>query len=163
MRIKGIKDEDFLNYKKAAMFTITPMCDGKCYKELGKDSSMCQNHNIVNMPVHRISDDALVERYLANPITEAFVLGGLEPLMAQEEIIAFIDCVRRKHACEDDIVIYTGYTPDEVSNFIKEAGRYSNIYMKFGRYIPNDASRPDPVLGVVLASTNQFGAKISKN
>ena len=161
MHIKDIKDEDFLNYKKAAMFIITPWCDGKCYRELNLDASICQNHELVNLPVPKVDDDAIVERYLNNPNTESFVLGGLEPLMAQEEIIAFIDCVRRKHNCPDDIVIYTGYTPDEVKNFMKEAGRYAHIYMKFGRYIPNSSSKEDPVLGVTLASSNQFGALIS--
>ena len=32
--------------------------------------------------------------------------------------------------------------------------------MKFGRYIPNKKKHYDPVLGVYLASNNQFGEKL---
>jgi hypothetical protein len=35
MVIKGIVDEDFVNYKKPSMFIIMPYCDFKCDKEAG--------------------------------------------------------------------------------------------------------------------------------
>ena len=38
--------------------------------------------------------------------------------------------------------------------------KYKNIIMKFGRYIPNKKKHYDPVLGVYLASNNQFGEKL---
>ena len=39
--------------------------------------------------------------------------------------------------------------------------KYSNIIIKFGRFIPNQKPHYDPVLGVELASDNQYGEKIS--
>ena len=36
MLIKGIIDEDFLNYKKPSMVIAFPHCSFKCEKELGK-------------------------------------------------------------------------------------------------------------------------------
>ena len=36
-----------------------------------------------------------------------------------------------------------------------------NIIVKFGRYIPNQQSRKDEILGVVLASPNQYAERIS--
>jgi len=41
MRIKTIKDEDFVNYKKASMFIGTATCDFKCCKEAGIPLEVC--------------------------------------------------------------------------------------------------------------------------
>jgi hypothetical protein len=68
------------------------------------------------------------------------------------------------------VVIYTGYTEYELT--IDDAGRtenasynwlkhYPNIYVKFGRYIYGQASHFDEVLGVKLASDNQYSKKVS--
>ena len=46
-----------------------------------------------------------------------------------------------------------------VQDKIKELIQYKNIIIKFGRYIPNKDKRFDEVLGVWLASDNQFAAK----
>ena len=43
MIIKGLTDEDFVNYKKPAMFIATSKCSFKCEKECGV-TGMCQNH-----------------------------------------------------------------------------------------------------------------------
>ena len=37
MKIKGIIDEDFINYKFPSMFLISSTCDWKCCKEAGID------------------------------------------------------------------------------------------------------------------------------
>ena len=39
--------------------------------------------------------------------------------------------------------------------------QYKNIYIKFGRYVPNQNEHYDEVLGVKLVSDNQYGEKIS--
>ena len=44
MIIKGIIDEDFVNYKKPAMVIEFPYCDFKCDKEYGKP--ICQNNSL---------------------------------------------------------------------------------------------------------------------
>ena len=38
---------------------------------------------------------------------------------------------------------------------------FKNIIIKFGRYIPNRNNKYDEILGVTLASDNQFAEKIS--
>ena len=38
---------------------------------------------------------------------------------------------------------------------------FDNIIIKFGRYIPNKQSHYDNILGVNLASDNQYAVKIS--
>ena len=154
MRIKTIKDEDFTNYKKTSMFIGTISCGGKCCKEANIPLSVCQNDswrkaNIINMP-----DEKIVERYLNNNLTSAIVFGGLEPFEQFNELWDFIHLFRSKST--DPIVIYTGYNEDEISNEIKILSNYVNIIVKFGRYIPNSKSIKDEILGVTLASENQY-------
>ena len=43
MKIKGLVDEDFVNYKQTSMFIILGTCDWKCCIEGGFDISICQN------------------------------------------------------------------------------------------------------------------------
>ena len=38
--------------------------------------------------------------------------------------------------------------------------KYKNIIVKFGRFIPNQEKQYDEVLGVYLASNNQYGEKL---
>jgi hypothetical protein len=38
---------------------------------------------------------------------------------------------------------------------------YKNIYVKFGRYLVGQEPHYDEVLGVTLASDNQYGKKVS--
>ena len=65
----------------------------------------------------------------------------------------------RSQGDESDFIIYTGYNEDEVSPKISKLGPLKNIIVKFGRYIPNQKSHYDEILGVNLASDNQY-AKI---
>ena len=59
-------------------------------------------------------------------------------------------------------MIYTGYYYDEIKNKVDYiAENYNNIIFKFGRFVPNQESRYDEVLGVTLASPNQYGVKVS--
>lgn len=159
MRIKDIQDENFQDYKKISMFICTSFCDGKCYKELGKDSSMCQNDNIKALPTLSIEDEKIVSRYINNPITKAVVIGGLEPFMQREELYALIRSFRQ--CTQDDIVIYTGYREDELQEEVQHLQQFSNIIIKFGRYIPERSSQYDDILGISLASDNQYAVKIS--
>ena len=61
----------------------------------------------------------------------------------------------------DDIVIYTGFTPDEISDKINLLKQFPNIIIKFGRFRPNNKLHYDEILGVNLASDNQYAVKIS--
>lgn len=162
MRVKTIVDEDFVNYKKPAMFIGTISCGGKCCIEGGFPLSVCQNDGWRgNAPID-IRDRVIIERYLHNSISQAIVFGGLEPMEQSDELLAFIDTLRNQYKCNDDVVIYTGYTQAEISGIVERlASRFDNIVIKFGRYIPNIKSRFDEVLGVELASENQYAVRIS--
>jgi hypothetical protein len=118
----------------------------------------------VDEPNIEISYDDLLNRYINNPITEAIVLQGLEPLDSWSDVIDLILWLRIKYHCEDDIVIYTGYKEEEIEWFFKHILPYEkinkNIIVKFGRYIPNQEPHFDEVLGVKLSSDNQYAKKI---
>lgn len=160
MRLKALVDEDFVNYKKPSMFLGTMTCNWKCCVEQGLDNSICQNSRLATSKMIEVPTDEIFRRYTSNPITEAIVIGGLEPFMQFNELIEFVSTFR-SNQCFDDIVIYTGYYPDEISQEIKVLKKYKNIIVKFGRYVPNHEKHFDEVLGVCLASNNQFAEKVS--
>lgn len=157
MFIKSLVDVDFVNYKKPSMFIIFPYCTFKCDKEAG--CSICQNSSLANEPNIEISIENIVERYINNPITQAIVMGGLEPFDSLPELRALIKEFR-KHT-EDDIVIYTGYKEDEFPYQWTSLEKFGNIIIKFGRFIPNGQKRYDGILGVTLSSSNQYARRIS--
>ena len=159
MRIKGITDEDFINYKVPSLFISTATCSFKCDKECGMP--ICQNGILASQPTHDVSDVALCNRFVRNEITKAVVLGGLEPFDQFDEMFALISHFRsRLEKC--DFVIYTGYNKDEIIDKIKKLQLVfgSTIIVKFGRYIPNQKPHYDPVLGVNLASDNQYAERL---
>lgn len=153
MKIKGIISEDFVNYKKPSMTIMFPTCNFKC------GSDYCQNTSLVKESDIELSTENIVNRYINNPITEAIVMQGLEPFDSYYDLIELIEAVRRK--CDDDIVIYTGYNKDEIIGEIEYLSTYQNIIIKFGRYVPNNEKHFDDVLGVYLASDNQYAEEIS--
>ena len=163
MEIKGIKDEVIGDYKKTAMQVIFPKCDFKCDKENG--CNLCQNSSLAQAPAIRMHAQDIVDRYLKNPLTKAFVFGGLEPFDTVADLIDLIFVIREVNECYDDIVIYTGYTEEEILELhpytYRQIQTFCNIYIKFGRYIPNQEPHFDEVLGVKLASDNQYGKKVS--
>lgn len=159
MRLKAVVAEDFLNYKKPSMFINTCFCDWKCCHEAGVSESICQNNSLIKQPTMDIPNDELINRYLSNDLSEAVVIGGLEPMLQFDEVLAFVKAFREK--TQDDIVVYTGYYPDEIPDKVAALSEYPNIVIKFGRYVPDKPSRYDDVLGVTLASDNQFAKRIS--
>lgn len=161
MRVKTIVDEDFVNYKKPSMFIGTVSCNGKCCIEAGIPLSVCQNDGWRSCAPTKVNTRELCERYLKNPITKAIVFGGLEPFEQFGEMAWVIKVLRNSYRCNDDIVIYTGFYPDEIEDQVKCLSKFDNIIIKFGRFVPNRPHRIDEVLGVELASDNQYAIKIS--
>lgn len=157
MKIKGIVQEDFCNYKHPSMLINFPRCSFKCEKEAGK--ALCQNSALVNSPDIETNVNSLVDKYLSNQITYAIVCAGLEPFDSYEDLKELISAIRRK--CLDDIIIYTGYNKSEILRYIAELQQFPNIIVKYGRYIPNQKSHFDKLLGIYLASDNQYAEKIS--
>ena len=156
MKIRGLIEEDFVNYEKPSMFIITPYCDFKCCKEAGNE--ICQNLDVVKEPIIEIDEEALIRKYLGNPITKSIVFGGLEPFYGGtfDELYLFVSKLRIEYKCFDPVVIYTGYYKEEIENMIEKLSKFSRIIVKFGRFIPDQKEHYDPVLGVMLASDNQY-------
>ena len=162
MYIKNLVDEDFVNYKVASMFIGCHSCSFKCDKLSGRQ--VCQNGTLANSPDIEMQIERLVERYLNNPLSSAVVFGGLEPFEDIDNVIRFIGMVRNA-GNNDDIVIYTGYTEEEIKtnfqNFYLTLQKYHNIIIKYGRFIPDQKAHFDEVLGVNLQSDNQYAKRIS--
>ena len=158
MKLKNIIYEDFVNYKKTSMFILTTACSFKCEKE-ANCIGMCQNSDLVKSNTIEIDNKILIDRYLNNGITEAVVIGGLEPLDTFEDTFQFIKDFRERS--NDDIVIYTGCNEDEIEDKIVILQKFKNIIVKFGRYRPNFQKHFDEGIGVELASPNQYAKRIS--
>ena len=159
MVIKELRDEDFVNYKKPSMFIAFPSCSWKCERECGM--RVCQNSALAQAPDRIIGVKTIVNRYVNNPITSAIIMAGLEPFDSEEDLLTLISYLRV--STQDDIVIYTGFTKEEIQN--REIYKYllnaKNIIIKYGRFIPNQQPHYDEVLGVKLASDNQYAEVIS--
>lgn len=159
MKIRNLMDEDIVNYKKTSMFIATCYCDFKCCIEQNLDICICQNSPIAQSKVINMSNERIVKRFIKNKLTHAVVFGGLEPFMQFDEMLELIKCFREQ--TNEDIVIFTGYYEDEIKDKIEQLKQFENIIIKFGRYIPGHEVHFDEVLGVNLASNNQYAKKIS--
>lgn len=159
-KIKDIKDEVFQDYHKSSMLISTSQCDWKCCTEQNMDNSICQNSAISSNLTVEYSISDIYNRYKKNELTEAIIVGGLEPFKQFDELVCLIDYFRAQ-GCYDDFVIYTGYYEDEIEDEIARLKKYPNIIIKFGRFIINSESVYDPVLKINLASKNQYAKKIS--
>ena len=165
MKILNVVAEDFTNYKQPAMFIGMGTCTFKCCVEAGISPEVCQNY-LLRHDSMEIEPKTLVGYYLSNSISEAIVIGGLEPFDDFMNLLDLIDEFRLN--TDDDIVIYTGYTKEELQNkiykdnisYLDKLKQYKNIIIKYGRYIPNQTPHYDEVLGVNLASDNQYAERL---
>ena len=159
MLLINLVQEDFTNYKKPSLFLGFPKCSGKWNKIAGKID--CQNEELKNTKKIDISIQEIIDLYINNPITKAIVCGGLEPFDTPEELIDLIESFR--YFTDDDIVIYTGYTEKEVKNMLIYGHllQYPNIIIKYGRYLEGHVQHFDEILGVYLASNNQYARIIT--
>lgn len=152
MHLISVVDEDFVNYKEASMFLIFPHCSFKCDKENG--TQLCQNSALIHEPILQISSREIIDRYDSNPITAAIVCGGLEPFDSGDELHELLMNFRYAHY--DTIVIYTGYSEQEVREKFSWVFLYENIIIKYGRFRPNQKPHYDKLLGVELANDEQY-------
>lgn len=159
MRLKGIKAEDFVNFRLPSLFLAACSCDFKCCRESGLDTSVCQNSALAHAEIKDVPNEVIYAHYANNPITKAVVVGGLEPMLQATEIRDLIDLFRIRGDLSP-FVIYTGYYPGEIEDKLAVLRPLGNIIVKFGRYIPGRPCRYDDLLGVELASDNQYAEKI---
>ena len=170
MIIKGVIFEDFVNYKKPVMYIAFPKCDFKCDKE--NRAQLCQNCAIAREPDIEVSELSIVQRYLSNPITEGVVISGLEPFDTPVQLLKFIKAFRVETS--EPIIIYTGYTEDELKNGYFYDHNYDankalwetiinyGVIVKFGRFRPNQEKHYDELLGVYLMSDNQYAKEFQQ-
>lgn len=159
MKLKGIIDCDFTNYREPVLTLEFPKCDFKCDKLNG--CQVCQNSALATEPDIEINLDSIWQLYQQNPLTRGFCCQGLEPLDSIDELLGFIYYIRKIRYCEDVIIIYTGYNKEEITKFIYQITQYKNIIIKWGRFIMNNEPHYDNILGVKLASDNQYAEVIS--
>jgi len=157
MIIKDIQDFDIVNYKKPSMTIIMPFCDFKCDKENG--NQYCQNWPLIKQPNIEIESTDLIRRYYNPQMVQSVVFCGLEPFCSWKDLYEFIYVFRQQYT--DDIVVYSGYTKSEIEAKIQCLSDFPDIIIKFGRYRPHQKPHFDDVLGVSLASDNQYAERIS--
>ena len=116
MKLKGIIDCDFTNYKEPVLTLEFPTCTFKCDKLNG--CQVCQNSVLVHEPDIEISFDKIWKLYEQNPLTKGFCFQGLEPLDSVNDLLSFIYFIRKSKENNDTIIIYTGYNKEEVTKFI---------------------------------------------
>lgn len=164
MVLRGMLAEDFVNYRLPSMYLAFPFCTLKCNKLNG--GNVCQNMQLMNDPkLIVISTLELCKQFIDNPISEAIVCAGLEPLDSIDDVLDLIKAMRQYYQNESDIVIYTGYTEEEVlaDEKMRQILNFSNIVVKYGRYLINDTPHHDEILGVNLASSNQYAKRYNYN
>ena len=158
MKLKGIEYEDFLQYKYPSMYLIMPNCTFKCDRDAG--CVVCQNSHLAKAKILDVDMFQMINAYLHNPITKSVVFGGLEPFDSFDELYKFIKSFRG--VSDDTIVIYSGYNEDEIQEQINTLSQFPNIIVKFGRFVPGQSAIYDELLGIILASDNQYAKEISK-
>ena len=156
MIIKGLTFCDLVNYKKPAMVVAFPHCSFKCDIECGQ--KVCQNSALAGDPPIPILVQDIVKKYMEDDMCHAIVFQGLEPFDSWSDMYFLIQMLRKQ--TNDDIVIYTGYTKEEIKDKVYLLDLFPNIIIKYGRYIPGQQPHYDEILGVNLASDNQYAKKI---
>lgn len=147
--------EVFQDYKKSALLLSTCYCDWKCCIEAGVDKSVCQNQKIAQQREVTLPFESVLKK-VNQSFTDAVIFGGLEPFMQADEVIQCIEYLRQ-HGVKKDIVIYTGYYVEEIDAETLAYLVLNGVILKCGRFIPNRKSKFDAVLGITLASDNQYG------
>lgn len=156
----------FNDYKKISLYLpIGISCTGKCMYEIEKQCGYikpewrCQNEILYHKQPVILQIDDIINYYKENVLLEAIIMSGLEPFDNFSDCLGFINKFRQ--VSEDDICIYSGYYPEEIQGYIDILKQFKNIIIKFGRFIPDSDKRYDDVLGVWLASDNQYAERIS--
>jgi organic radical activating enzyme len=167
MLVRKIIRDDNVNYKRTALFVGIGDCDWKCCKEAGMNASMCQNSELAKVSAWKMTAneclDVVVHR---KSFEQSVVIGGLEPFRDMNSLLELCRAVSSRCEFVDwDVVIYTGYYYNEIVEeveLIKESVGNHRLIIKFGRYDPALPPVKDSILGVELASSNQY-AKIIKD
>ena len=160
MIVKLVKQDDFVQYKKPCVVVCFPNCTWKCCTEAGIPTSVCQNQEMCGLKDIDITPEDVYNLYKESLFAESICCSGLEPMLQFDDVLSLLKYFR-EHDCDADFVIYTGYYRNEIEDKVQELSKYKNVIVKFGRYVPNQEKHYDEVLGVRLASDNQYAERIS--
>ena len=160
MIVKLVKQDDFVQYKKPCVVVCFPNCTWKCCTEAGIPTSVCQNQEMCGLKDIDITPEDVYNLYKESLFAVSICCSGLEPMLQFDDVLSLLKYFR-EHDCDADFVIYTGYYRHEIEDKIEQLAKYKNVIVKFGRYVPNQARHYDEVLGVWLASDNQYAERIS--
>jgi len=163
IRLLDLPRTSLTNYKKINYYIpIGISCTWKCkdcqnihYKKFFEKCD--QNHKSWMKNV-KINTKTIITNYMKNSLVDSIVLSGLEPFDNFDDLKILINDFRTFF--DDDIIIFSGYEDIEIDHKIEELEKYYNIYVKFGRYIPNRKKFFDKLLNVELASDNQYSKKL---
>ena len=160
MIVKLVKQDDFVQYKKPCVVVCFPNCTWKCCTEAGIPTSVCQNQEMCGLKDIDITPEDVYNLYKESLFAESICCSGLEPMLQFDDVLSLLKYFR-EHDCNADFVVYTGYYRNEIEDKIEQLAKYKNVIVKFGRYVPNQEKHYDEVLGVWLASDNQYAERIS--
>lgn len=142
--------ETFIDYKKTSMYIAFPVCSLNCKN--------CHNKELRNKNTVELDYKTIVDYILNNPIIESVVLSGMNPMDSFDDVVGLIKELRKKSNM--DVVIYSGKLKYELKKEISVLKSFSNIIVKFGEYKENDIPIYSEVLGINLASSNQYARRI---
>lgn len=155
-----INDCDLINYKEPTFVIYSGItCSFKC--DLESNNNICQNYHLTKQKIIRYDIDKCIDRFINQDISRSVTIQGLEPLDNLKQLLWFIYYFRKIN--NSPIIIWTGYTKEECVDllFLIDKMQWKNIIIKFGRFIPDQESHYDEVLGINLASDNQYAERIS--
>ena len=163
MILKFIHDCDTINYKYPSLFIGFSKCSGKC--DIENRQNLCHGTICNYYPNVDMSYEEIYDMYKKSMFNKSVVCGGLEPFDDFKELYNLIKYFRDNNE-NCNFVIYTGYTEEEItsgkSEYYKFASEwikifeFNNIVIKYGRFVPFQNKHLDKVLGVSLASDNQY-------
>ena len=157
--VLDINDSDLINYSEPTFNILAGIsCTFKCCPN---NPEICHNNPLCNQNPIRCEIPKLIERFNNQNLCKTITFQGLECLDNLKQILWFIYHFRKTN--NNTIIIWTGYTKDECEDLIyliKEKMKWENIIIKYGRFIPDQQPHYDEVLGVELASDNQYAERI---
>lgn len=139
--------ETITDYRKSTLYLCGYICTLGC-----KD---CFHNELKKNHPTTLSIEKLFTDYISTTSCDAILFSGLNWLEQIEELFVLIHYIRSNHI-NKDIVIYTGYDKHEISDKIAMLSKFDNIIIKYGRFDATLPPRYDDVLGITLASSNQW-------